>query len=113
MISPDALIAALRGDGRLENVLSRGARLTIDSGGEASLPAGVVTGRAPAAAALRDLLARFADPQASAAEVNGAPGVVIRSEGRVVAVLALRARGRRIAQLWVVANPGKLAHWDG
>jgi RNA polymerase sigma-70 factor (ECF subfamily) len=111
MISPDALITALRGDGALETLLSRRARLTIDSGGAASFPAGVVTGRAPAAAALRELLGRFADPQPAAAEVNGAPGIVVRSGGRVVAVLAVHARRGRIAELWVVASPDKLRHW--
>jgi RNA polymerase sigma-70 factor (ECF subfamily) len=112
MVGSDALIASLRGDGRFEKLLSRRIRLTIDSGGAASLPAGVVTGHAPAAAALHDLLAGFTDPQPSAAEVNGAPGIVLRSGGRVAAVLAVHPRRGRITDLWVVANPDKLRHWD-
>ena len=107
----DALIAALRGEARLEESLRRNVRLTIDSGGAASLLAGVVTGRAPSADALRDLLGRFTDPRPERAAVNGAPGIVVRSHGRVVGVLAMRVRRGRIDELWVVVNPDKLAHW--
>lgn len=106
------LIAALRGAPGIDDVLDRRVRLTVDSGGAASLPSGIVTGRVPVRNALRDLLARFAEPQSSAAEVNGAPGVVIRSRGRVVAVLGARPRRGRIGELWAVVNPDKLGHWD-
>lgn len=107
----DALITGLRGETSLEQLLARNVRLTIDSGGAASLPAGVVTGRAPAAEALRDLLGRFAEWQPAPAAVNGSPGIVIASRGRVVGVLAMSVRRGHVAQLWVVVNPDKLAHW--
>jgi RNA polymerase sigma-70 factor (ECF subfamily) len=106
-----ALIAALRGDAGIDGLLARRVRLTIDAGGAASLPAGVVTGRLPAADALRDLFGRFTDPQPAAVEVNGAPGIVVRSCGRAVAVIAVHPRGRQISELWVIANPDKLRHW--
>lgn len=111
MMPIDALRAALAG-GAIERVLHRGVRLTIDSGGAASLPAGIVTGRAGSAELLGDLLGRFDDPQDERTEVNGSPGILIRSRGRVVAVIVASARRRLITELWVIANPEKLQHWN-
>ena len=44
--------------------------------------------------------------------VNGAPGLVGRRGGRVVAVVVLSATAGEITDVWIVANPGKLTHWN-
>ncbi|GAA1781089.1 sigma-70 family RNA polymerase sigma factor [Agromyces lapidis] len=45
-----------------------------------------------------------------AAEVNAAPGVVVRRRGRVVSVLALEFSGERISVIHGIGNPTKLGH---
>lgn len=44
--------------------------------------------------------------------INGMPGLVARSHGRVTAVVCAQTRRGRIAMLWSVRNPQKLRHWD-
>ncbi|MGW9166934.1 sigma-70 family RNA polymerase sigma factor [Agromyces sp. NPDC055658] len=44
------------------------------------------------------------------AEVNAAPGIVVRRRGRVVSVLALEFAGDRIAAIHGIGNPKKLEH---
>ncbi|MEM7227046.1 MAG: RNA polymerase sigma factor SigJ [Pseudomonadota bacterium] len=48
------------------------------------------------------------------AAVNGAPGLVLREDGRVVGALSLAADAQgRLAGLYVVRNPDKLRHIEG
>jgi RNA polymerase sigma factor (sigma-70 family) len=47
-------------------------------------------------------------PYGQPAIVNGAAGVVVAPEGRLVAVAAMVVRGGRIAAIDIVADPGKL-----
>lgn len=44
--------------------------------------------------------------------INGAPGIVARSDGHVVATVGFLARRRLIVTLWSVRNPDKLRRWD-
>ncbi|MFF2274516.1 sigma-70 family RNA polymerase sigma factor [Agromyces sp. NPDC058126] len=44
------------------------------------------------------------------AEVNAAPGIVVRRRGRVVSVLALEFAGDRISVIHGIGNPKKLEH---
>ena len=45
-------------------------------------------------------------------EVNGAPGIVVRSHDRVVGVVSIAMGASTITQIWAVTNPDKLAHWN-
>lgn len=44
--------------------------------------------------------------------VNGMPGLSLRTDGRVVGIVAATARRRRISHVWVVLNPDKLRRWN-
>lgn len=110
----DALIAAWDASStrRLTRVLTRRAALTVDSGGVHSDLAGTVTGRAAVVVALLRLRDAHPNPLLARREVNGAPGVVVLSQDRVVAVVCLSLHGRAIDELWAVVNPEKLGHWN-
>ena len=45
-------------------------------------------------------------------EVNGAPGIVVRSHDRVVGVVSIAMGRARSPSIWAVTNPDKLAHWN-
>lgn len=62
-----------------------------------------------AGAAASVLLALPGEPVA--ASVNGRVGLVARRHDTVLAVVSLRVRGDRIAELWITTAPGKLTHW--
>jgi RNA polymerase sigma-70 factor (ECF subfamily) len=44
--------------------------------------------------------------------VNGAPGLVGRRSGRVVAVVAVSGVVGAVTDVWIVENPEKLRHWQ-
>jgi hypothetical protein len=46
------------------------------------------------------------------ASVNGAAGLVMRSAGRVTAVVSVADANERIDHVWVIANPTKLIDWN-
>ncbi len=110
----DALIAAWDSSStqRLSRVLTRGAALTIDTGGRGSDPTGTVTGRTAVVTALLRLRDAHPHPVFARGEVNGAAGVVVHSQERVVAVICLSIGDHAIEELWAVVNPEKLTHWN-
>lgn len=58
----------------------------------------------------------LASPSAPAWEqrsVNGGPGLVGRRDGRVVVVIVLAGAVGAVTDVWIVANPDKLGHWNG
>jgi len=82
----------------------------FDSGGLVpGAPTEELTGAVPVA---RQLLAGFAgavlDHQVDV--VNGAPGIVVRHQNRVVAVVCLEFSGRGIQTVRGIGNPDKLRH---
>ncbi|GAA3935774.1 hypothetical protein GCM10022383_12690 [Microbacterium soli] len=85
------------------------ARLVIDSGRLPAAPAPHGDARAAAEA-----LGALMRPGTTAAvrSVNGFPGLVLRREGRVVAVVVAEVRARRLSRIWVVCNPDKLQDWN-
>lgn len=113
----DALIDAWRRSSLADMTatLAPDAILTIDSGGDPAGLAGTVSGRDAVAGAL--LRSRDAHPAPTLArgDVNGGPGIVVRSGERAVAVVAVSVRARLpiIDRLWAVVNPDKLVHWNG
>ncbi|WP_133192778.1 MULTISPECIES: siderophore-interacting protein [unclassified Microbacterium] len=51
-------------------------------------------------------------PDLAVVGINGAPGIVARRDGEVVATVSAVARRGLIVTLWSVRNPDKLRHWD-
>ncbi|MET8893828.1 hypothetical protein [Streptomyces albogriseolus] len=47
----------------------------------------------------------------TAAPLNGRTGLVVRHDGRVVAVVSLDVAGAEAVRVWVVVNPDKLRSW--
>ncbi|MDQ0726540.1 hypothetical protein [Microbacterium sp. W4I20] len=45
------------------------------------------------------------------AGINGAPGIVARLDGQVIATVSAAARDGVLVTLWSVRNPDKLRHW--
>jgi RNA polymerase sigma-70 factor, ECF subfamily len=97
---------------QLTAAVTRRATLTMDSGCETPGLSGVVTGRADVGAALLRLTDTYHPASVEPAEVNGGPGILLRSGARVVGVIAVAIRGGRVDQLWAVLNPDKLTHWN-
>ncbi|GAA4355341.1 hypothetical protein [Microbacterium rhizosphaerae] len=97
---------------RVERMLRRGVTLLVDGGGRVAAPSAPIVGRRAAAGALVELLTPTAASSSTMATVNGAPAIAFHEGARVVAVLALRLRGRRASDVWLVVNPDKLRHWN-
>jgi RNA polymerase sigma-70 factor (ECF subfamily) len=97
---------------RLEILLDPGITVTVDSGGTVRAPAAPVRGVERTA---QLLIALFADEPAmvvSEQSINGQVGLLLRRGGQVVGTVGLNVRGERILDVWVVANPDKLRHWN-
>ncbi|HEV2754496.1 MAG TPA: RNA polymerase sigma-70 factor [Actinomycetota bacterium] len=94
---------------RLASLLAGDAVVYTDGGGETRAALKPVRGRRAAARFLVNL-AQKVPPGTSieVAVVNGAPGIVLRSGGRVTAVLTLDAPEGPIEAVYVVAAPSKL-----
>ncbi|GAA4374582.1 sigma-70 family RNA polymerase sigma factor [Agromyces bauzanensis] len=101
------------GDGDLDGlvaVLAADAQGHFDSGGLIpGAPVEVLTGAEPVA---RQLLTGFAGQnlRIEVADVNAAPGIVIRRGHRVLTVIALEFTAEKIAVVHGIGNPSKLAH---
>lgn len=115
-----ALLAALSaGDFEaLQALLLDGARTVTDHGGKARAARRTVSGAAHVARFLLGLTAKHARAGGDArlAWVNGAPAVLALEGGRVTSVivpdLVGDGDGVRVADLYVVRNPDKLARVD-
>jgi RNA polymerase sigma-70 factor (ECF subfamily) len=79
-----------------------------DSGGQV-----VTTDRIRGAEQVANCVVELAGPDVvlTVEAVNGRPGVVLRTGGRVVAVLSPDVAGQKISTVWIVLNPDKLRHW--
>lgn len=108
-----ALIAATNATdaAALGRLLHHNVTLTVDGGGQVPAPRSPLRGRV---AVVRQLLRVLSDPEVDTAveSVNGMPGVVVRRDGSVVGVLALRVRGLLVCEAWFMVNPDKLASWN-
>ena len=102
--------AAARDERGLRRLLHPGARLTVDGGGVVAAPPSALEGASEVGAYLVEVL--LSEATAVRVEsVNGMPGIVVCSDGRVAGVLGLRVRGRSIVEAWLVLNPEKLMRW--
>lgn len=103
----------LRDIGALARLLTADVTVVIDGGGTGSPTGGPVCGIGDGIALLLRMAA--AQPECVIAEhpVNGHPGLAVRDEAAVVvAVISVEVRRGRVCGIWVVTNPGKLAHWN-
>jgi len=86
--------------------------VVVDSGGEALVAGGPAYGLRDGVRLLLRLLVAYPEAVTHEHSVNGAPGMVLRSDGVVVAVVSVEVRGGRVADVWAVANPEKLRSWN-
>jgi RNA polymerase sigma-70 factor (ECF subfamily) len=95
-------------------LLSENAILTIDAGSHAigGAPSPLASGPVAAARQLLSLLDSFADRRLAQHDINGAAGILVRSDERVVGVIAVDMRANGITHVWAIVNPDKLAHWN-
>ena len=45
-------------------------------------------------------------------QVNGAPGLAVRSRGRTVAILPVEVCVDGVERAWWITDPARLSHWD-
>lgn len=107
------LRALVEGDlAGLVDVVGANPRVVVDTG-EADDPAARADPPAGWCLLSRTLgLGRPSPVRWESCSVNGAPGLVGRREGRVVTVVVLSGRAGEITDVWIVANPEKLRHWN-
>ncbi|MFE5088916.1 RNA polymerase sigma factor SigJ [Streptomyces sp. NPDC056638] len=94
-------------------LLDPGATAISDGGGRAVAHLLPIEG-AEQIARLYRTIARFAPPRTILERtVNGLPGLVVESEGRIETVFAFEvADDDRITHIWAVRNPDKLRPWQ-
>ncbi|MFG2874530.1 RNA polymerase sigma factor SigJ [Streptomyces sp. NPDC048337] len=99
--------------GALLGLLDPGATAISDGGGRAIAHLLPIEG-AEQIAHLYLTIARLAPPRTILERtVNGLPGLVIESEGRIETVFAFEvAEDERITRIWAVRNPDKLQPWQ-
>ncbi len=94
---------------RLLDVLAPDVVLLTDGGGVAQAALAPVTG----AATVAELLGRIAPVAApQLAPVNGHPALIVRLNGAIDTVIAVRIDDGLITGLYAVRNPEKLSHMD-
>lgn len=108
-----AFISAIKGGDLLELLALLDPDVIMRSDGGGVVPAN----RYPVAGAdkvarllLHGAMKWYADAVVHTAPVNGAPGIVLRSDGHVLAVVAVTIAGGQITAINFVVNPDKLRH---
>ncbi|MFJ4253549.1 hypothetical protein [Microbacterium sp. NPDC090003] len=102
--------AATASDARALLALLRPDVLTlVDDGGREVRSRDALQG---ADAAARELRTALAGRELRRVSINGDPGLVALAGGRPVATVCASQRGGRVAELWIVCDPAKLANWD-
>ena len=95
-------------------LLAEDAVATGDGGGKAAARRTPLHGGEKVAKFLLGLM-RIAERRAYTfefAELNGAPGAIIREDGKVAGTMILEIAGDRITAVRSVVNPDKLRHLD-
>jgi RNA polymerase sigma-70 factor (TIGR02957 family) len=118
------LAASAGGDlSALSGLLADDVRLVSDGGGRAKAPMRVIAGADKVSRFLtavstergaQSFLASIGRPTASAVtfgvtEVNAAPAIVAAADGEPIVVLTLVVAGGRVEEIYLIANPEKLA----
>jgi RNA polymerase sigma-70 factor, ECF subfamily len=99
---------------QLLSVLSEDVVLYADGGGRGFAPPEPVRGAsnvARGADTFRKLIAHGLVPRIT--EINGEPGIVTYKDGKPHSAMTIRTQKDRIQALYLVTNPGKLAHFRG
>lgn len=86
--------------------------IVVDGGGRVRVPSTPIIGRELVCRTVLELVSRLPVLVITEQSVNGAPGLAVRHNGRVVGVAAIGIRSGRIQELWVVLNPDKLRSWN-
>ena len=90
-------------------LLAPDVTLISDGGGLAPAPRKAIRGLDLVARALVTFAGRMPpEPSAHVVEINGGPGIVIRSAGTPVAAVSLHLVDGRIETIHLVSNPEKL-----
>ena len=97
----------------LVGVLDPDAAAVADGGGRASAVLEPIVGAGPIARQLLDLFGLQPDLAFRVASVNGRAGLVgTDAAGRLLSVLSFAVRDGRVARIWAIRNPDKLAAWS-
>jgi RNA polymerase sigma-70 factor (ECF subfamily) len=83
-----------------------------DGGGLVSAAIEPIRGPLAIATLLLDVLRRVPHLQLTVTNVNGQYGLVVRSRGRTLTVVAVAVNQGRIHNLWALRNPHKLRAWQ-
>ncbi|WP_431278689.1 hypothetical protein [Leifsonia poae] len=95
----------------LASILDPEVFVVVDGGGLGSITAPPARGIADGLGLLLRMLASESGPLTEH-PVNGAPGLVIRRDGVVVAVISLAVERDVVQRVWIVLNPDKLESWN-
>ncbi|CAG7658995.1 RNA polymerase sigma factor SigJ [Paenibacillus allorhizosphaerae] len=96
---------------QLMNVLSIDATLFADGGGKVTAPLRPLHGSERISIFLVGLRAKVSfDVSYHLTEVNGGPGIILKTNTQTVAVFSFKIEKLRIVELYTVGNPDKLAH---
>lgn len=89
-------------------------RMITDGGGAVVAARRPIVGARRVARALTAVLGRDPGLALEVADVNGAPGLIVRGADRAVtSVVTVAGRRDRVTDIWVVRNPAKLDPWTG
>lgn len=83
-----------------------------DSAGDVIAPAGALCGRDEVIPEAIANLSLRSGAEVMEQRVNGAPGLVVRQAGRVVAIVNFGVEGGAITQVWITRSPQKLRRWN-
>ncbi|MCR2763785.1 hypothetical protein NQ152_09725 [Microbacterium sp. zg.B48] len=97
---------------QIARLFARDVELAVDSGGLVPTPADRVEGDRAAADLLLGILAQYSPLTLDVGAVNGAPGILLREGGILVAVISVATTREAISRIWVVVNPDKLVRFD-
>ncbi|OKK05047.1 sigma factor [Streptomyces sp. CB02400] len=103
---------ATEDDALLSSLMAADVTAFFDGGGKVRAAIKPVHGRGEVARSLMRLLDRRSPATLLTRSVNGRPGLVVRYNRQVVAVISLDIADHRVVQVWVVLNPDKLRSWN-
>lgn len=104
----DAIRTGRSGD--FAAMLASDVRLTADGGGKVAAASGVIEGESVLAFLTERLSEWWAAYEWSITELNGARGLILKQEGKIVATVSFAFdRSDRVTDIFIVRNPDKLA----
>jgi RNA polymerase sigma-70 factor, ECF subfamily len=95
----------------LKAVLAEDAIVVSDGGGKLRAPVRPIQGAEAVARFVMTLPSGHPGTEVAAEAVNGRTGLVLRQEGRAVAVVSVSVAEDAVTAVWIVLNPDKLHRW--